>query len=67
MNRINNFVRSKVVSFFILMTNEIPISISEDEIEYGWTFPKVTLAQYRKLKPYIKLRFFEVVECDGAE
>ena len=42
-------------------------SITEEELEYDWSLPKMTYKQYLTLKGNIELSFYEVVECDGKE
>lgn len=40
--------------------------LDETAIEdYDFTLPKLNLTQYRRLKPYLRVNFFEVCECEG--
>jgi hypothetical protein len=35
------------------------------EIDWDFQLPKLTKDQYNQLKDYIKVKFYEVVECEG--
>ncbi len=62
-----NEIFKDVNIFLNILNSMLGTDINEDELEYDWTFPEMTLAQYRKIKPFIRLNFFEVVECEGVE
>lgn len=59
------------VEGFVQTYNELfDKDLTEDQLDesfYEFTLPKMTLAQYKILKPYISLNFYEVVECEGEE
>ncbi len=51
---------------FISLLNEIfGTNYHEDNLDYDFTLPKMTLEQYLKIKSYLKIEFYEVLECDG--
>ena len=39
-------------------------NIDEDDL-FEWTLPKMTFAQFKSIRRYIKLNMYEVIECEG--
>jgi hypothetical protein len=56
------------IESFVLVFNEIfnaKLTIEQLEDDYEFGLPKITLDQYYQIKPYLKINFYEVVECQG--
>jgi hypothetical protein len=47
-----------------LVLSKIGAPIPEDT-DWDYKLPKMTVSQYKKVAPYIKVKFFEVVEVEG--
>lgn len=40
-------------------------NITEDDLDYSFELPKMTVKEWNKIKQFINLRFFEIVEVNG--
>jgi hypothetical protein len=60
-----NDVISDVYAFTTKLSEITGKTVTEEEIEYDFTLPKMSLTDFNKIKDYIDLNFYQVVECDG--
>ncbi len=53
--------------FLNILNTTLNLSLTEEEItdDYEWSLPEMTYAQYKKVKSFIILNFYEIAECQG--